>query len=207
MSTSTSSLSSADATQRQIVPQKLAHVVIRTSRFELMLDWYRKVFFAKTSYENPLLAFLTYDEEHHRIALLNTHQLKPAEQMHTGVDHIAFAYGSLEDLLLTWQRLKGLGITPFWCINHGPTTSMYYRDPDGNELEFQVDNFENIDDATAFFFSPEFNANPIGTDFDPEALLRRLRAGEPVADLLKRGSAPVPAGTEHVYDRLVPPNA
>lgn len=208
MSTSTSSPSTAASAQpREIVPKKLAHVVMRTGRFEQMVAWYRQVFYAKTSYANPMIAFLTYDEEHHRIALLNTHQLKPAEQLHTGMDHVAFTYGSLEDLLSTWQRLKGLGITPFWCINHGPTTSMYYRDPDGNELEFQVDNFENIDDATAFFYSDEFNANPIGIDFDPEVLLRKLRAGEPVSALLQRGSAPVAAGTEHVYDRLVPPSA
>ena len=198
---------SAATSQRQIVPAKLAHVVIRTNRFEEMLAWYRQVFFAKTSFANPMIAFLTYDEEHHRIALLNTHQLKSPDQLYSGVDHVAFTYGSLEDLLETWQRLKGLGVTPFWCINHGPTTSMYYKDPDGNELEFQVDNFEDIDDATAFFYSAEFAANPIGVEFDPAMLLKKLRAGEPTHELVKRGSAPVPPGTEQVYTRLVPPPA
>jgi len=65
-------LTQAEDGVRQIVPQKLAHVVIRTSRFAEMLDWYRTVFHAKTSFENPVIAFLTYDDEHHRIALLNT---------------------------------------------------------------------------------------------------------------------------------------
>lgn len=204
--TSTSQKPSANV-ERQIVPAKLAHVVIRTNHFEEMLAWYRQVFHAKTSYANPMIAFLTYDEEHHRIALLNTAQFKSPEQLYTGVDHVAFTYASLDDLLSTWQRLEGQGIKPFWCINHGPTTSMYYRDPDGNEIEFQVDNFENIDDATAFFYSDEFNANPIGVDFDPALLLKKLRAGEPRADLVKRGSAPVPEGAEHVYTRLVPPPA
>jgi catechol 2,3-dioxygenase-like lactoylglutathione lyase family enzyme len=194
-------------TERQIVPKKLAHVVIRTNHFEEMLAWYRQVFFAKTSYANPMIAFLTYDEEHHRIALLNTAQFKSPDQLYTGVDHVAFTYASLEDLLSNWERLEAQGITPFWCINHGPTTSIYYKDPDGNELEFQVDNFENIDDATAFFYSPEFDANPIGVDFDPALLLKKLRAGEPLDELLKRGSAPVPPGTEHVYTRLAPPPA
>ena len=193
--------------ERRIVPKKLAHVVIRTNRFTELLAWYRQVFFAKTSYANPLLAFLTYDEEHHRIALLNTAQLKAPDQMYTGIDHIAFAYASLADVLVTWERLKGVGITPFCCINHGPTTSMYYKDPDGNEIEFQVDNFENIDDATAFFYSDAFHENPIGVDFDPAMLLKRLRGGDAVHELLKRGSAPVPPGTEHVYTRLAPPPA
>ena len=43
--------------------------------------------------------------------------------------------------LYTYARLKGDGIEPYWCINHGPTTSLYYKDPDGNQIELQVDNF------------------------------------------------------------------
>lgn len=39
--------------------------------------------------------------------------------------------------------------------NHGPTTSLYYRDPDGNQIETQVDNFETAEEATAFMNSPE----------------------------------------------------
>lgn len=191
----------------QIVPQKLAHVVIRTGRFTEMLDWYRTVFHAKTSFENPVIAFLTYDDEHHRIALLNTAQLKAPEELYTGVDHVAFTYGSLEDLLATYERLKGRGIKPFWCINHGPTTSMYYRDPDGNELELQVDNYEDIHEATDYFYSDAFAANPIGVDFNPDVLLARLRAGVPVSELLRQGAAPVPAGSEYRYSKLPPPPA
>ena len=42
-----------------------------------------------------------------------------------------------------YKRLKQQDIVPWWCINHGPTTSMYYRDPDNNQIELQVDIFEN----------------------------------------------------------------
>jgi catechol-2,3-dioxygenase len=38
--------------------------------------------------------------------------------------------------------LKGAGITPFVSVNHGLTTSFYYRDPDGNGVELQIDNLE-----------------------------------------------------------------
>lgn len=39
---------------------------------------------------------------------------------------------------------------------------MYYRDPDGNQLETQVDNFDIPDDATAMMDSKEFMENPLG---------------------------------------------
>ena len=91
--------------------------------------------------------------------------------MAAGTDHIAFAHADLGDLLYTYARLKREGIEPYWCVNHGPTTSMYYKDPDGNRVELQVDNFPTADEANAWMRSGEFAANPIGVVFDPDALL------------------------------------
>jgi catechol 2,3-dioxygenase-like lactoylglutathione lyase family enzyme len=190
-----------------IVPSKLAHVVIRTSHFADMLAWYRTVFLARTSYENPVIAFLTYDEEHHRFAFLNTADLPAPDRMYTGVDHVAFTYAGLPNLLATWERLCGEGIRPFWCINHGPTTSMYFNDPDGNEVELQVDNYKTLEEACGYFASAEFASNPIGVEFDPAALLAKLRSGVPEGDLLRQGAAPVAPGTEYHYTKLGPPPA
>ncbi len=55
---------------------------------------------------------------------------------------------------------------------------MYYQDPDGNQLETQVDNFENPDDATAMMAGPEFAENALGADFDPEELCAKVERGE-----------------------------
>jgi catechol 2,3-dioxygenase-like lactoylglutathione lyase family enzyme len=205
MNATSPELKPAEAAARPVVPAKLAHVVIRAKRFEEMLAWYRKVFHMRTSFEAPVIAFLTYDDEHHRIAFLNTAHLPAPDQMRTGIDHVAFTYAGLRDLLHTWERLNKEGIAPFWCINHGPTTSMYYRDPDGNEIELQVDNYPTLEEACAFFGSAEFAANPIGVDFDPAALLQKLRSGVPLAMLLKQGAAPVPPDQAYVYTTLPPP--
>ena len=191
----------------QIVPYKLAHYVIRTKRFQQMLDWYRTVFHLKTSFEAPVIAFLTYDEEHHRIAFLNTAHLPEPDTLRTGVDHVAFTYRSLSDLLQTWERLKAQGIEPFWCINHGMSTSMYYRDPDGNEIELQVDNFPTMDACKGWFASEAFAANPIGVDYDPAVLLEKLRSGIEETELLKQGAAPVPPEKQYRYTTLPPPPA
>ena len=84
-----------------------------------------------------------------------------------------------------------------WCINHGPTTSIYYEDPDGNRLEFQSDNFDTREQLQDFALSMEFDKNPIGVNFDPAVLLAKLEAGVPVAELRKRGSG-TPKGKKPV---------
>jgi catechol-2,3-dioxygenase len=58
-------------------PRKFAHVVYRTRRFSQMLDWYKTVFDAQVQFESPAIAFVTYDEEHHRVAFLNLDIIAP----------------------------------------------------------------------------------------------------------------------------------
>jgi catechol 2,3-dioxygenase-like lactoylglutathione lyase family enzyme len=169
-----------------VSPVKLAHFVVRTSRYPEILDWYKTVLKAKAAFESEALAFLTYDDEHHRVAVLNIPGLMDQSEGVAGVHHIAFTYGNLTELLENYERLKTLGITPSYVINHGPTTSLYYEDPDRNQLEFQVENFDSVEESGQFFFTEAFAENPIGVEFDPDDHLRRLRAGEPEESLKRR---------------------
>eukprot|EP01137_Pigoraptor_chileana_P030810 Opistho-2@17793 len=175
----------------RVRPGKLAHVLYRTHRFEEMLAWYRVVFDARVQQQSPALAFLTYDDEHHRFAFANLALLQPegSETEKTGligVDHVAYSYASLHDLFENYVQLKSLGITPYWCIHHGVTVSMYYADPDGNQMEFQVEAFASMEEANAFMRGPVYAANPLGVEFDPDEWLARLAAGTPASDLLVR---------------------
>jgi catechol-2,3-dioxygenase len=176
----------------RVAPVKLAHIVRRTSRFEAMLDWYQKVLGAEIVHSDGTLAFLTYDDEHHRLAIAGIPGLEDRPPTAAGTDHVAFTHADLGDLLYTYARLKREGIEPYWCINHGPTTSMYYKDPDGNGVEFQVDNFPSAEETNRWMRSGDFAANPIGVVFDPEDLLARYRAGEPLEKLALR--PPLPDG-------------
>jgi catechol 2,3-dioxygenase-like lactoylglutathione lyase family enzyme len=182
-------------------PTKFAHIVYRTRRFEEMIGWYQNVFEATVRYRNPVLAFLTYDDEHHRVAFLNLSVLDPEAKTPTGgggVDHVAYTYAGLGDLVDTYERLKGQGIVPYWPIRHGPTLSLYYKDPDGNRLEFQVDSFANAEDANAYMQGPHFAENPVGVPFDPRELVEQFRRGVPEAELLVRPVAPgAPIPQEH----------
>ena len=179
-----------------IRPTKFAHIVYRTRRFAQMLQWYETVFGAKVQYQNPGLAFLTYDDEHHRFAFANMALFQPdgtdtERQGAIGVDHVAYTYASLHDLLETYAQLKEQGITPYWRIHHGISVSLYYADPDGNQIEFQVDSFETSEEATAFM-RDYFSLNPLGVEFDPDDWLAQLRAGTPESEFLwRQGHEPV----------------
>ena len=60
-----------------VAPSKFAHVVLNTHRFEEMIEWYARVFEARVQHRDNRLAFLTYDDEHHRFAFVN---LGPAKE-------------------------------------------------------------------------------------------------------------------------------
>ncbi|MEQ9005965.1 MAG: VOC family protein [Pseudomonadales bacterium] len=172
-------------------PPALAHVVYRTRRFEDMLAWYKEMFHASVQHRNPVMAFLTYDDEHHRLAFIDLAAVQPEgtdAEKHglVGVEHIAYTYPSLEDLFENYTRLKAKGIVPYWCIHHGLTISMYYADPDGNQLEFQVDCFATAEESNAYIQGPDFGVNPVGVEFDPEDWLSQVKAGASFAEFLVR---------------------
>jgi catechol 2,3-dioxygenase-like lactoylglutathione lyase family enzyme len=151
-----------------------------------MIDWYVHVFEAEVLHRNPALAFLTFDEENHRFAIADLDVLKPGGdggRGDIGVNHIAFTYARVGDLLETYARLKAAGIRPYWPIHHGITLSLYYQDPDENRVELQVDVL-SPDAARDFMGGPVFAANPVGVRVDPDALLAAYRAGADEATLL-----------------------
>ena len=175
----------------RIRPVKFVHVVYRTRRFQEMIRWYENVFAAKVQYQNPVLAFLTYDDEHHRFAFANLEILQPEgaendRQGSIGVDHVAYTYRSLSELFDNYVQLKEQSIMPYWCIHHGITVSMYYGDPDGNQMEFQVDSFPSNDQANEFMRGLGFDTNPIGVEYDPEDWLAQMKAGASATDFLLR---------------------
>lgn len=173
------------------IPTKLAHFVVRTTRYAETVHWYETVLGAHVVFANPMLSFLTFDDEHHRVAVVHLPDL-PQTPPGLGVDHVAFTMGSLGDLLHTYRRLRAADITPYWCVNHGLTTSMYFRDPNGVQVELQVDNFDDVETLNGWMRSDAFARNPIGVDFDPEVLCQRFDRGDPLAELLQQGSAPPP---------------
>jgi catechol 2,3-dioxygenase-like lactoylglutathione lyase family enzyme len=185
-------------------PKYLAHWVLKSAQRDKLVPWYQKVLGMELVFQNDMVTFLTYDHEHHRLAIIKLPAaakpmiaLAKVYRKFYGLDHIAFNFGSLRELLGKYRALKTQGVEPMWCINHGPTTSIYYEDPDGNRIEFQSDNFDTAEDLQQFATGLDFDKNPIGVNFDPDLLWEKLEAGVPEAELRQRGSA-TPEGKKPV---------
>ncbi|MBP0457203.1 VOC family protein [Streptomyces montanisoli] len=169
---------------------KFAHVVFQTGQPQEMRDWYCTVLDGHVVYQDDALSFVTFDEEHHRVALI--HPPVPLSRKAPGtaaMHHVAYTFESVDDLLERYVLLRDQGVRPAVCIAHGVTTSMYYRDPDGNMVELQIDRFAEPDDATAYMKGPEYAADSVGPAFDPEALLEARRGGATVEELSDRAWA------------------
>lgn len=169
-------------------PIKFAHVVLKTNKYEEMVAWWCDFLGAHVRHGNDFISFLSYDDEHHRIAIARMPHLTDRAADTVGVEHFAFTYASLDDLFGQYERMKAAGIAPYWTINHGMTLSAYYRDPDGNQVETQVDSM-TMDEADAFMNGPLFAANPIGINVDFDTLIARRRAGEADASITDYATA------------------
>ncbi len=165
----------------RIRPARFVHVVYRTRRFEQMIEWYRAVFDCRVQYQNPVLAFLTYDDEHHRVALINLSAVKPEASGRAAGHHrrrpcglhLRLRRGSVGEL----RPAQGKGHRALLVRHHGVTMSMYYADPDGNQMELQVDAFASGDEANRYMLGPHFEANPIGVEYDPDEVAGEAALG------------------------------
>ena len=174
-------------------PAHLAHILLKTAQPTEMIDFYVRFLGGKIAFRTPRMAFISYDEEHHRIAIAAMPNTTPKEPASSGLEHVAFTYDTLDDLVLAYEQRKTLNMHPIWCVNHGPTTSIYYQDPDGNHIETQVDNFDTADETTQYMMSQEFADNSVGFDFDIDELVVRVRSGEDHRSIKRRiGSGPRP---------------
>ena len=75
-------------------------------------------------------------------------------------------------------------------LNHRFTTSLYYHDPDGNQVELSVDNFPTKEECSAFVRSEqmaEIGRPPFGYTFDPDELARLYHQGVPEDTLARIG--------------------
>jgi catechol-2,3-dioxygenase len=150
---------------------KFHHVNLKTTRLQEMIDFYRTLVGAEVIFQDHIGAWLSNDGANHRVALLAFPNFvdDPDKENRAGMHHSAFEYASFDDLNSSYLRLKEAGITPALCLDHGMTFSYYYADPDGNNVELQVDNFGDWSRSKEWMqTSDEFKANPIGQFVDPD---------------------------------------
>jgi catechol 2,3-dioxygenase len=180
------------------VHPKLQHYGLTTANVDAMLDWYRKVLGMTVNYRSAppaggqkgpsfSAAFVSNDEVHHRIVFIEMPELiaDPDKRRHTRVQHVAFEYETLDNLLGTYARLKGLGILPVLAADEGLQMVLYYQDPDQNSVELNVNVYGNDWTATEHMKNAPSD-RPRRVLVDPEQLLAARKAGASPWELHER---------------------
>jgi catechol 2,3-dioxygenase len=168
------------------VDPTLHHVNLKTVRIDEMIDWYGRVIGLEVLHRADVGAWLTNDAANHRLALLSAPGLAddPEKAEHVGLHHTAYEFPTFDDLMHAFARLRADGIEPAFCLDHGMTISLYYRDPDGNFVELQTDVYGDWAQSKAYVQgSPDFAANPIGMFFDPVRLYEAHKSGRSLDEL------------------------
>lgn len=169
----------------------VSHYGLRVRDLRAMLDWYQKFLDAEIRHDMGFGAFMTFDDEHHRIVIFTTDDTVEKDPKAGGIEHIALGLPDFASLADDYERLKRYGIIPALPVNHGFTTSLYYNDPEGNQIELSVDNFETKDECRAWMQTDDMaeamKPPNFGDVFDPEELVRMVREGASRAELARLG--------------------
>ena len=71
-------------------PSKLAHVVFRTSNFPAMVKYWKTFLGGHAQFESSGLSFITYDDEHHRVAIAEIPHLGDKHKKNNGFEVLWF---------------------------------------------------------------------------------------------------------------------
>lgn len=192
-------------TTRTGVPLQMLELVLRTGRFEEQREWYRLLFDKDPFLERepdaerkPVggqeraadvrLAFFKVHEGEfpygQLLAIFGIDGLSTEPSSGPGLHHFQFRLPSIEAIAGQYERLAAHGVHPHRTANHGPGTSFYYRDPDGNGIELSFANTSSAEEEAALIASEAFRLNPSGREWDAADFVARYRAGEPLEQLL-----------------------
>lgn len=129
-----------------ISTNRIGHLVLKVRDLDRSLDFYvgklGLTLMNRSEMGGVHVAFLSSGgRDHHELGLV---QVAPdAELAHpasVGMAHFAFRMNNHDELTDAYRHLKDVGVPISFTVNHGVTDSVYFVDPDGNELEIYADN-------------------------------------------------------------------
>ena len=171
-----------------LAPMRLGEVVFATGRYDAMREWYRQVLGVEPSLEHAVetdapatgppkptrMCFFRLHTEHPYqdvVAIFEMPGTRDAPIGGPGLHHMQLRNASMSVLSERYRRLRELGFVPYRAMDHGPSTSLYYRDPDHNAVEIAASNFATLAEFQACLASDAYRRCPAGKVIDPQSLL------------------------------------
>lgn len=175
---------------------RIGEVVLRTGRYDEMRAWYHALLDLDPYYENlpegrsetapdqawatqVRLAFFRLSLDHpyqQVIALFDVPGTGALDPTAAGLHHVQLREHSLQSMATNYRRLKAHGILPFRTVDHGPSMSFYYKDPDSNVVELAASNHATLDAYLESLDSAEFRRNPSGNSVDADSVTAEVGA-------------------------------
>jgi catechol 2,3-dioxygenase len=127
-----------------IKAERIGHVVLKVRNLERSRTFYTEVLGMDVMKEVPALpaVFLANNRrDHHEIALIEVGPTaEDLRHNQIGLSHVAFRLRDEKELRAAYAELKEKDVPISFTVEHGVTKSVYFRDPDGHELEVYCDN-------------------------------------------------------------------
>jgi catechol 2,3-dioxygenase len=127
-----------------IRPERIGHVVIKVRNLARSRKFYTEVLGMDVMMDAPAIrgVFLANNRrDHHEIALFEVGpEAEGLRAKQIGLSHIAFRLRNEEELRAAYREFKEKDVPISFTVDHGVTKSIYFRDPDGHELEVYCDN-------------------------------------------------------------------
>lgn len=117
--------------------ERVGHVVLKMRDLDAAKRFYCDILGMKITDEREGFGvFFRFQDYHHDIAVFKVAEDAEAPQKNqVGLAHVALIADSFDTVKAMHQRLKAHDVPIVRTVDHGITRSVYFRDPEGNELE------------------------------------------------------------------------
>ena len=118
---------------------RLSHVGLYVHDVPKMIDFYTKTlgFVVSDGAEDGRITFLSRNpSDHHQVVLVRGRTTDPATAM---VQQVSFNVGTLANVQRAYRKIRDAGCEGIRPICHGNAWSVYFQDPEGNQIEMFCD--------------------------------------------------------------------
>jgi len=135
-------------------PKRVGHVVLNVKNVEESTKFYTEVIGFQISKQSDTATFLTCGKIHHDLALFKAKQTFRVEGG-VGLNHMALQVEDFNMLTEYHHMLELNNIKIDRTTDHGMTSSIYLKDPDGNGIELFCNNQDNPEEGLELMGSSE----------------------------------------------------
>ena len=138
-----------------VSPKRVGHLVLNVKHVGKSTQFYTEVLGFQVALQKKDATFLTCGKIHHDLALFQASPMAPpVSKGGLGLNHMALQVEDFDMLTKYYHVLKDRELIDR-TTDHGMTSSIYLKDPDGNGIELFCNNQDNPADGLSMMGDSE----------------------------------------------------